>query len=226
MIFTITTYDASDALIDTNDTADVDSILIQLNIGPAAINAAFPGMIDDSVAFYTVEDDNGHLITVNLNICSKYPSPVHLVFLNRLGGFESAWFRGKNRNSADIDRKTFGSNEYRIQTFAEISEPIAMTLPSEGFTNNLLPNSRTYATTKKYKWNLSTHLLTDAEFEWLAELVASPVVYMEKFYDGEAFYIPMRITNTNYEYKRQTNDKLNPLEVELEVLRTFNTQFA
>lgn len=225
MTLTITTYDSSDALLDIED-VDYTGILVQFNIGPAAINTFFPGMIDDSVAFYTVEDDNGHIITVNLNICSKYPSPVHLIFLNRLGGFESFWFRGKNRNSADIDRKTFGSNEYRIQTFPELSEPLTMPVATEGLNNNLLPNSRTYGTTKKYKWNLSTHLLTDAEFEWLSELVASPVVYMEKFYDGEAFYIPMRITNTNYEYKRQTNDQLKPLEVELEVLRTFNTQFA
>lgn len=225
MTLTIRTYDNAASLIDT-ETVDYDVILVQFNIGPAAINAAFPGMIDDAVSFYTVEDDNGHIITVNLNICSKYPSPVHLVFLNRLGGYESMWFRGKNRNSADIDRKAFGSNEYRIQNFPELSEPISMPVATEGFTNNLLPNSRQYGTTKKYKWNLSTDLLTDAEFEWLSELVASPVVYMEKFYDGEAFYIPMRITNTNYDYKRQTNDQLKPLEVELEVLRTFNTQFS
>ena len=57
---------------------------------------------------------------------------------------------------------------------------------------------------------------SDAEWEWLAELVTSPKIFFEK--DG--YFYPVTIKSTNYEFKKYVNNRLQVFEVELELSQT------
>jgi hypothetical protein len=54
---------------------------------------------------------------------------------------------------------------------------------------------------------------TDAEYQWLAELILSPLIYMEL--DGN--YYPVTIKDTNYEYSTYNTNKLRVLNVNIDV---------
>ena len=55
--------------------------------------------------------------------------------------------------------------------------------------------------------------MTDAEYVWLAELITSPLIYMEI----DSNYYPVTIKNTNYEYSKNQNNGLKTLEIEVEL---------
>jgi hypothetical protein len=57
---------------------------------------------------------------------------------------------------------------------------------------------------------------SDAEYQWLAELIVSPQIYAE--IDGN--YYPVTIKNSNYEYSTYTNNKLKVLEIDIELNQT------
>jgi hypothetical protein len=216
--------DGSSASYSFDVSTTTNNPLVQLNLSPQALNTLGYSLITEETDWYSVTDNFGHSITFEVCACKKYPNPVHLVFLNRVGGFESAWFRGKNLKSVDIDRKSFGTNEFTVIT--NDGDPNYLSYQDANNSYGIAGNSRTYSVNKKYKWHLSTEVLSDEEFSWLGELVASPQIYIEMFFDGSPCYFPVRITNTNYDYKLQMNDKLNPLEIDIELLKQVNTQFA
>ena len=65
---------------------------------------------------------------------------------------------------------------------------------------------------------------TDEEYQWLAELMMSPLVYAEiklkeldEYSLGEKNFYPVTIKNTNYEYSTYVNNRLRPLELEIEM---------
>jgi hypothetical protein len=60
--------------------------------------------------------------------------------------------------------------------------------------------------------NLTSDLLDDQDWEWLEDLILSPKVYMEE--DG--YFYPVTIKATNYEISKYINNRLRPLEIEIE----------
>lgn len=126
--------------------------------------------------------------------CSKYTHRV-LHFLNRLGGFETLRCSMLNRDTYTVDRKQLKRNTY-------------------GFTGNDYRRDTTahgiasYATTKSRKVILNTDFLTPTEWQWVDELISSPVVYL----DGN---IPVNITNTQVEVF-DLNDGPQQLRIEVE----------
>jgi hypothetical protein len=109
--------------------------------------------------------------------CSKYV-PQYLYFLNPLGGFESVRCSMASRDKYSVSRKQFKRNNYTLtgNTFAYDKTKHGMT---------------SYATEKTKQVVLNTNWLNEVEFEWLQDLIASPVVFL-----GD---IPVNITDTNYE---------------------------
>jgi len=45
---------------------------------------------------------------------------------------------------------------------------------------------------------------TDAEYEWLGELIDSPQIFMEV----EGYYYPVSLKNTNYEFSKYFNNRM------------------
>ncbi len=126
--------------------------------------------------------------------CSKYSHRV-LYFLNRLGGFETLRCSMLNRDVYSVDRKQLKRNTYGFTGTAYGRDTAAHGIAS-------------YSTTKSRKVILNTDFLNDLEWQWVDELISSPVVYL----DGN---IPVNITNTQVEVF-DLNDGPQQLRIEVE----------
>jgi hypothetical protein len=212
----VITYDATGGVL-TSDSTTTSNALSLLNIGSTAINALLPGLIIGGVAKYIVrivETEQDFEVRV---ACPGLYGSKNIVFLNRWGCFESFVFRGKSRKSYDVERKEYGTNEERLQTTGSIG----MTPFISGSSNVYLGTAQQHLASRKFKYKLTSEFLTDQEFDWLSQLVCSPVIYLE----DSGKYIPVKVTGSSYDYKTRLNDKLNPLEIEIEILKTYNPQY-
>jgi len=70
-------------------------------------------------------------------------------------------------------------------------------------------------------YNLTSDWIEDQDYAWLAQLVASPIVYMEV----QGAFFPITIRNTNYQYKYQIADGIYNFDLEVEVGKFLNSQF-
>lgn len=252
-----TTYNQAGVVLSSGTIIDA-TLFMQLNLGPLGINGSMGNIITSNVYRYVVTI-GAHTLTFYPEECvGKYVSQ-SLVFFNELGGYQSAFFRMKNRRKVDVERKTHGRNNYALgSSFGEVTY---------GTINAQHGNARTYSVKQTNKFTLCTDFLTDAEFEWLANLFQSSQVFMEFkrvtkhgtgidtgtilteggvvittesgddllsddsipdpiYYTLDSLsFIPVKVVPTSYTYKTVGNDKLNPLELEVEILQTYNSQF-
>lgn len=188
------------------------------NVSPAGINASNPGFISNYVDYYTVEFSTTNIIDdsvyrFNLVCESKY-EVFTLHFLNRFGGVESRDFTKVSRKSIEVDKGDFGKLPYIISS---LGQPKYYDYGS----NTYNETKRIYASQYKEKMALNTDILTDAEYRWLADLMVSPMVYME---NGN-YLLPVQITDKNYEFKKNVNDDLTNLTISIEFGDQFNTQY-
>jgi len=187
------------------------------NCSPAGINASTPNFIDLNVKYYTVEfqtpnisDDS--LLRFDL-ICEGRYEVFSVHFLNRFGGFETRDFTKVSRKTIDIEKMEFGKLGYTMDASGMISYKNA---------NNVYNETRSvYSSQYKEKMVLNTDLLTDAEYLWMADLVLSPMVYIEM----NGYFLPAVVVGNNYEYKKTINDKLTNLTINLEFGEQYNAQY-
>lgn len=188
------------------------------NVAPAAINLASPGFISSYITHYTVEFNTTNIIDdsiyrFNLVCEAKYEvSTIH--FLNQFGGFESKSFTKVSRKNLDIEKSEFGKLPYIVT-----GDGIPHYYNSDW---NVYNETRSvYASQFKEKWTLNTDILTDGEYTWLADLVLSPMVFIEI----DNYFIPIIVTGSNYEFKKVINDDLTNLTVNIEFGDKFKTQY-
>ncbi len=187
------------------------------NLSPGAINAHTPGFINDTIQYYTVE-----FVTPNISddslyrfdlICEAIHEVFTLHFLNRFGGFESRSFTKVSRKTIAIEKTDFGKLPYTMNSSGQISY----------YNSNKVYNETrsTYASQYTEKMVLNTDILTDAEYQWLADLMLSPLVYMEM----NSYFVPVNITESNYEYRKVINDELTNLTINIEFGDQLNAQY-
>jgi len=175
------------------DAGDKSEFLLRCPAGPDNLNDVLSGqlvsgtagnIIPANTSYYTMQvinaSSNGQTELYRFDVveeCSKY-SPQYLYFLNPLGGFESVRCSMMSRDKYNVSRKQYKRNNYTLtgNTFAYDTSKHGMT---------------TYATEKTKQVVLNTNWLTETEFEWLQDLIASPVVFLGT--------IPVNITDTSYE---------------------------
>jgi len=175
------------------DAGDKSEFLLRVPAGPDNLNDVASGelvsgtagnIIPANTSYYTMQvinaSSNAQTELYRFDVveeCSKY-SPQYLYFLNPLGGFESVRCSMMNKDKYAVSRKQFKRNNYTLtgNTFAYDTSKHGMT---------------TYATEKTKQVVLNTNWLTETEFEWLQDLIASPVVFLGT--------IPVNITDTSYE---------------------------
>jgi hypothetical protein len=198
----ILAYNASGTLIATSviantftDTADKTQFLLRVGAGPANLNALTAGQLASGTAgnvvpantsYYTMQiisdpGSNPGSEAYRFDVveeCSKY-SPQYLYFLNPLGGFESVRCSMASTDRYNISRKQFKRNNYTLTGGSTYGYDTS----KHGLTN--------YATEKTKEVVLNTNFLNETEFEWLQDLIASPVVFLGS--------IPVNIVETSYE---------------------------
>jgi hypothetical protein len=187
----IATSQIANTFTDTNDKSEY---LLRCPAGPDNLNdvaqaeliAGTSGsVVPASTSYYTIQAYN----QLNNNYgselyrfdvveeCSKY-APQYLYFLNPLGGFESVRCSMASKDKYNVSRKQFKRNNYTLS-----GNTYAYDTSKHGITN--------YAVEKTKEVTLNTNWLTETEFEWLQDLIASPVVFLGN--------IPVNIVETSYE---------------------------
>jgi hypothetical protein len=167
----------------------------------------------DSTKFYTVvgvdADDN--------EITAKYGywvdqdckyNPVHLYWLNQLGGWDSFSFIKKNERSIDIERKRYKtySGDYNNAT---TENPFS----TEAFSRSLTerePIVKTYL-------NLTSDWLTESEFRYLKDLFRSKSVWMVDDNTDGYSVVPVVVEDNNYLMRRERNSHKYNQNIRLQI---------
>lgn len=207
----IVTPTGGGSVYSTTFTPSAANVLQVLNVSPVAINAASPGTINASTTSYTVQIGS-QTYTFEI-ICEPLYTvyPVH--FLNKYGGFETKLFSKVSRKTYPVKKSDYGKLAYNVD-----SNGVVTTKNSNGVYNE---TRSVYASQFEEKMVLNSDFITDQEYIWLAELVFSPMVYLE---DG-GYFFPVKITDSNYEPKKVINDDLTNLTINLEFGNQLNTQY-
>jgi hypothetical protein len=204
----VSTYNQSNVLI-TTASLGIGGFkeFPQLNIGSTAINNT-SNIITSEVKYYTIIIGSS-IYRVNLDCNPKYTS-YSLHFMNHLGMFDSAKFDLASRLTMDVSRKSFTKRDYTLGASAV----------SYYDNYKYVSSNIDYLNKKDYSYKLTMNAPTDAEYEWLAELIDSPQVYFEL--DG--YFYPVTIKNNNYEYSKYVNNRLRVLEVDIDINQTRYSQ--
>ena len=206
----ITYYTAGGALVrfyNVSIGSASGSTIFRFGAGPLNITALTSGQCSDGFAgsvnfptaegaYYTISflDDNGNAtvpFTYVIGPCERFDSiPVH--FVNKYGGIDSYTFTMKNRKRANIQREVFGYNSdvYATTTYNKV-----------------------WAGSFDFVYALNSDWLTDAESEWLIEMVRSGYVWLEL--GGQ---LVEAVVNANqYQFVTRRNDRLTQLQLEVAV---------
>jgi hypothetical protein len=181
-----------------------------LNISPLAINVDYAGNFTSSTTSYTVAV-GGVTYTVNI-LCQGMYRNYYAHFLNKFGGYESMMFNKVSKRTFDIEKKSFNQLSYRVSGAGVVSVKSGSTMYQQ---------KTDFAGRFKERLRMNTDWLSDAEYQWLAQLVISPQVWIE---DAGTLY-PVSISGTNYEFKEHIVDGLINLMIDVEFGATYKTQF-
>mgnify|MGYP000382032280 FL=1 len=183
---------------------------VQMNIGTTALSATLSTTFDDSVKYYDVWFNSLDKIRVYLVCNPKYTCiPVH--FLNRWGLWDTQRFDLVSKLSMDIERKGFGQRDYQYN---------GNSVDYHSEYNRYYEGKINYNNKANWSYKLNADALSDAEWEWIADLMQSPQILME--IDG--YHYPVTIRKTSYDYNKHVVDRLKPLEIEFEMNTSRYTQ--
>lgn len=150
--------------------------------------------------------------------CSKN-NPVMLHFINAMGGFESFLFSGVNRVNTNIERQSINKLGL-ITTYTSSGLDRGVSL--DRVHNSTLGEVKTnYSNTMAHKMKLVSDYISETDFLWLRELLASPQVFAQ--IDNNAIMIPVTIETSDWAEKKRGADKIFNLEIDI-LLGTQQTQ--
>jgi hypothetical protein len=206
---TVSTYDANNALIATTAFSFGSSKAFgQLNIGPNALNNPTT-IINGSTKYYTVTIGTS-IFRVDMMCNPKYTS-YNLHFMSHLGMFDTAKFALASRLTMEVMRKNFEKRDYTLG---------ASSVSYYDANNKYVSSKVNYLNKKDHSYKLTMDAPTDAEFEWLNELIDSPQIYFE----FEGYFYPVSLKATNYEYSKYVNNRLRVFEVDIDLNQTRYSQ--
>lgn len=205
----VSTYNYSNVKIaDTTYSFGSTKAFGQLNIGSPALNNP-TNVITSAVKYYLVQIGSVSY-KVNLECNPKYTS-YNLHFMNHLGMFDTARFDLASRLTMDVMRKSFQKRDYSLGASA-----VSYYDANKKYVSSKID----YLNKKDHSYKLTMNAPSDAEYEWLAELIDSPQVYFEL--DG--YFYPVSIKNNNYEYSKYVNNRLRVFEVDIDINQTRYSQ--
>ena len=177
---------------------------------------------EDQILSFEVDGDTFDNMP-NSSILFAYPctknNPVMIHFLNSLGGFESFLFSGVNRVNTNIERQSI--NKLGLITTLT-SSGIDRDVSLDRVYNNTLGEVKTnYLNTMSHKLKLVSDYVTETDFLWLRELLASPQVFAQ--IDNNALMIPVTVETSDWAEKKRGADKMFNLEIDI-LLGTQTTQ--
>lgn len=205
------TYDSSGSLIGTyKATASGTSAVQYCASNPASINlitlsSGVQPVIDSSVASYKIDGWNVAVTsteTKTFNIEESCKNDlVRVIFLNKLGGFDSFNFYGASSESNDIERKMYKKNPDRLDGSGNYT-----------YSKSDREKIQYYTKTKK-KLKVYSDWITETEDAWLLELIESPEIYIQS---GANLLSVASVDLTSHKKRKHATDKVFNLELTLE----------
>lgn len=171
-------------------TGTTTTLAITMSATGAALDIGSSIEFGNAVFASTTDANVTNLIRYDIE-CERFETrTVH--FRNKLGGVDSYPFTMKNRKFGNVEKQTFGKNSdvYGTEVFDAI-----------------------YSGEYEESYQLNSDWLTDAESEWLFQLVNSPQVWLEI----NGALIEAIVQNTSYQFMTRRNDKLQQLQITLRV---------
>ena len=147
-----------------------------------------------------------------VHVCYNRANPINVHFLNRLGGWDTFGFNLVNKRNTSFNRRSFRRMQYQLSG-DEMTNNDVYNRYNEGTIN--------FSTEHKDSYRLVSDYVREQDYDWLAQLVASPIVYMEV----RGAYFPITIVDDNFIYKTEKADKLFNLEMGIEVSKYVNSQY-
>lgn len=135
-------------------------------------------------------------------------------FINRFGGIETMLFNKVSKKTLDIERKTWQQLPYRVDGSGVVSYSTSNTLHTQ---------KQIFGVGFNEKLKVSTDLLTDAEYQWLSQLVLSPFIWLQ---GTDNVRYPVTINQNNYEFKQHIVDGMFNLVIDAEFGQNYKTQFS
>lgn len=181
-----------------------------LNVAPAALNAASPGLITSADVWYDVDiEDATYRVYL---VCEPKYEVFDIHFLNQYGSYDSKLFNKVSRKVYNIQKSSFGVLPYTVDSTGVVSY-------SNGSVYN--ESQHTYASLYTEKLTLNSDILTDSEYQWLYEMIVSTQVFV----NVDGYLTPCNITDNNYEPKKRINDQLTNLVINIEFGSALNAQY-
>ena len=215
-LYTVITYNSSGTLINSfkidatatsGDIQFIPSSPASLNnIAGANIILGIQPIIDSTVASYTIclglvsPLSSSETRTFQIEESCKYNSNT-LIFQNNLGAFDSFTFYKGDMSTTAIERKDMKVNVDNV-----VGTGIVYSMNER--------EKVTYYTKKSETIKLMSDWITEAESNWLLELMSSPEIYLQ---EGNELTAIAKIKATNYTKKKVVRDKLFKIDVELEL---------
>lgn len=141
-------------------------------------------------------------------------NPVHVYWLNQLGGWDSYSFIKKNERSIDVEKKRYKSYLGNYNT-ADVNTPFDTKNYSRSI-NEREPIVKTFI-------NLTSDWLTESEFKAMKDLFYSKSVWMvDDNVDGYNI-LPVVVEDTNYLMKRERNSKKYNQTLRLQLANEYDT---
>jgi hypothetical protein len=174
-----------------------------------------------SIRYYMDGDDINNMpsstVTLQTN-CTKN-NPVMLHFLNAVGGFESFLFSGVNRVNTNIERQSINKlGLITTYTSSGLDRDVSLDRVASGYLGEVKTN---YSNTMTHKMKLVSDYVSETDFLWLRELLASPQVFAQ--IDNNSLMIPITVETSDWAEKKRGADKMFNLEIDI-LLGTQTTQ--
>lgn len=152
-----------------------------------------PGI--DAPFFSTLELDMGELVseirTYRLDPDCNVSENVRLVWLNSFGGWDYFNFKVGGKQTINVERQTYKKLLARDYSIGDRGDT-------------------TYAQKAEETWSIQSNWITQAESEWLVNLIQSREVYELK--SGEIY--PIQILDTSYQVKQSIRDQIFNLTIQ------------
>lgn len=188
--------------------------IIQANIGFQKLFGGLTTAQKEAIAYMIIFSPEGGAGEYRVNYqCTRF-TPMTLAWLNPYGAYDSYTFGLVNKKTNKVTKKDFAQLNYRINASGVVS------YDADGV---YYGSKRAFASDVMVTLKLTSHLLNDQEYTWLADLFNSPDIYL---YDSvrDRFH-PVTITETDYDYRTYRNSRLKPLEFNVQFSDTYNAQY-
>ena len=188
-----------------------------IDCSPRSINQYLgSSVINSNTIYYDVKFKIAGAQTDLLRVyltCSQYDLiPLH--FLNALGGYDTFIFTQVNRQTRNVEKKSFERLEWEYDSTSESMKRV----DSYGrFYGGTIP----FASKQTLTYKLISDWVSVTDYLWLKELIASPEVYMER----NNQFIPVTIGTNSWNEKKRYADKTFNIELDIELGNKVNAQF-